>query len=315
VTALLQRTSGPVSAAGSDRSSARRGLRRRQNLQGWLFIAPVILGILAFQFIPVVVSLLASLTDWDGITAPSFIGLGNYAKLGQDPLFWTTLANTGLFVLGVIPLTIIAALFLAMLANGRSKSWNAFFRTAYFAPYVTSIVAIGLVWNQLFAPKGAFNNILSLFGIHGPNWVTDSNWAMVVVIIVSAWQGVGFPMVILLAGLQGIPESLYEAAKVDGATARRRFWSITLPLLTPQIFFVLIMEFIASFQIFVLIFVLTKGGPGNATNVFIYYLYQNAFTFGRMGYASAMAWVLFIIIGVVTLLQLKLQKKWVFYNN
>lgn len=272
------------------------------------------LGIAVFQFVPILVSIFSSFTDWDGITSPTFRGVQNYVDLTRDPFFWTTLRNTVLFTLGVIPLTIAAALGLALLCNARNQSWNSFFRTAYFTPYVTSAVAIGLVWTQLYSPNGVFNQTLGYFGIHGPAWLTDSKWALVAVIVVSAWQGIGYPMVILLAGLQGIPEILYEAANLDGARAGRRFWSITLPLLTPHLFFVLITQFIASFQVFALIFVLTKGGPGNATNVFIYYLYQNAFTFGRLGYASAMAWVLFFIIGVVTFLQLRLQRKWVFYN-
>jgi len=272
------------------------------------------LGVLVFQFVPVLVSLASSFTDWDGITAPLFTGLGNYLGLAKDSLFWTTLRNTAIFTAGVIPLTIVGALCLALLCNGKSARWNAFFRTAYFTPYVTSIVAIGLVWSQLLMPDGLLNRILSAFGVDGPSWLTDAHWAMVAVILVSAWQGLGYPMVILLAGLQAIPESLHEAAKVDGANAWRRFWAVTLPLLTPQLFFVLITQFISSFQVFALIFVLTKGGPGNSTNVFIYYLYQNAFTFGRLGYASAMAWVLFFIIGMVTLIQMKLQRKWVFYS-
>jgi ABC-type sugar transport system permease subunit len=180
---------------------------------------------------------------------------------------------------------------------------------------VTSIVAIGLVWTQFFTPSGVINQVLAKVGIAGPSWLTDSHWAMPAVILVSAWQGIGYPMVILLAGLQAIPESLLEAAEVDGASATRRFFGVTLPLLTPQLFYVLITQIISSFQVFALIFVMTKGGPGNATNVYIYYLYQNAFTFGDLGYASAMAWVLFLVIGLVTFVQLRLQRRWVFYND
>ena len=279
-----------------------------------MFIGPLILGIISMQLIPVVVTIYASFTNWDGITAPEFVGLGNYGGLSQDPYFWVTLRNTVVFTLLVIPITTVAALGLALLCNTRFRLANAFFRTAYFTPYVTSIVAIGLVWNQLFAPRGPFNSILGFLGIDGPDWLTDATFAMAAVVCVASWQGVGYPMVILLAGLQGIPTTLYEAAKVDGAGAARRLRSITLPLLTPQIFFVVVTQFITSFQVFAIIFVMTKGGPGNATNVYIYYLYQNAFIFGRLGYASAMAWILFLIIGLVTLLQLKLQKRWVFYG-
>jgi ABC-type sugar transport system permease subunit len=170
------------------------------------------------------------------------------------------------------------------------------------------------VWGKLLAPDGFLNNVLAVFGIEGPAWFTDARWAMIAVIVVSAWQGIGYPMIILLGGLDSIDTALHDAAKVDGASASRRLFSITLPLLTPQLFFVLITQFITSFQVFALIFVLTKGGPGQATNVYIYYLYQSAFTFGDLGTASAMAWILFIIIGAVTFLQLRLQKRWVFYG-
>lgn len=285
-------------------------------LYGWLFIGPLILGILAFQGLPVVVSIFTSFTNWDGITAPKFLGLGNYVRMfTEDRQYWGTLVNTVEFTVGVIPLTIIGALVLAVLCNGRGKISNAVFRTAYFTPYVTSIVAIGLVWTQLFTPSGVLNQLLAIVGIHGPSWLTDAHWAMPAVILVSAWQAIGYPMVIFLAGLQAIPESLHEAAKVDGASSSSRFFRITLPLLTPQIFFVLITQIISSFQVFALIFVMTKGGPGTATTVYIYYLYQNGFTFGDLGFASAMAWILFLIIGLVTFVQLRLQRRWVFYND
>lgn len=285
-----------------------------RDLQGWLFIGPLILGIVAFQVVPVIVSLYASVTDWDGMTTPQFVGAENYSGLAEDPFFWQTLRNTALFTFGAIPLTVVLALVLAILCNGKGSIGNAVFRTAYFTPYVTSVVAISLVWNQFLTPRGVLNSILAVFGIEGPAWLADSRFALLAVIVVAVWQGVGYPMVILLAGLQGIPTSLYEAARVDGASPWRQFWSVTLPMLTPQIFFVLITQFITSFQVFGIVFVMTHGGPGNATNVYIYYLFQNAFTFGRLGYASAMAWVLFVIIALVTVVQWRLQKKWVFYN-
>ncbi|WP_229670197.1 carbohydrate ABC transporter permease [Microlunatus endophyticus] len=308
------RATGPTSAP-ERRASARRA-RRRMTLYGWLFIGPLILGILAFQGIPVVVSIYTSFTNWDGITTPKFLGFGNYARMfTKDPQYWRTLLNTIEFTVGVIPLTIIGALLLAVLCNGKGKVSNAVFRTAYFTPYVTSIVAIGLVWSQLFTPSGVLNQLLAKIGIDGPSWLTDVHWAMPAVILVSAWQAIGYPMVIFLAGLQNIPETLHEAAKVDGANSWNRFLRVTLPLLTPQIFFVLITQIIASFQVFALIFVMTKGGPGTATTVYIYYLYQNGFTFGDLGFASAMAWILFLIIGLVTFAQLRLQRRWVFYND
>jgi multiple sugar transport system permease protein len=301
----------------AERRSADRRVRIRDAVRGWLFIGPLILGILAFQAVPVAVSIFASFTNWDGITTPRLLGLDNYARMfTADPQFWEVLGNTVLFTAGVIPLTTVAALLLAVLCNGKTQRVsNTFFRTVYFTPYVTSIVAIGLVWGQFFAPSGVLNQFLQVFGISGPSWLTDTSWAMPAVILVSAWHGIGYPMVILLAGLQAIPDSLYEAAKLDGAGPVRQFFRITIPLLTPQLFFVLITQIISSFQVFALIFVMTKGGPGTSTNVYIYYLYQNGFTFGNLGYASAMAWVLFLIIGLVTFIQLRLQRRWVFYND
>lgn len=290
-------------------------MRLQEHIYGWLFIMPVVIGVLLFQFYPILVSIYASMTNWTGLNNPSFIGADNYTRLlTADKFFNITMRNTIYYTLGSIPLSISLAMILALLCN-RSMRMVYWYRTAFFAPNVTSTVAISLVWFWLYAPDvGLFNWLLSLAGIKGPAWLTSLTWAMPSVIVVGVWQSVGYPMLILLAGLQGIPESLYEAAKLDGADALRRFRRITLPLLTPSIFFLLITQFISSFQVFGLIYVMTQGGPANATNVYIYYLYQNAFAFGRLGYASAMAWVLFLIIAVITLLQWQLQKRWVFYD-
>jgi multiple sugar transport system permease protein len=295
------------------RPISRRRLRR--NVEGWLFIAPVVVGMLAFYFIPILVSLFTSFTNWDGLTSYSVVGLENYQRLlGADQFFRRTLANTVYYVAGHIPLTILTALGLALLCN-RKMAGVTWYRTAYFTPVVTNVVAIGLVWSYFYAPgTGILNWFLSLLGISGPSWLTSVQWAMPAVILVSVWHGVGYPMVILLAGLQGIPETLYDAAKVDGANAWQRFRHVTVPMLTPALFFLTITQFISSFQVFGLIFILTHGGPANTTNVYIYYLYQNAFQFSKMGYASAMAWILFIIIASISFVQWKLQKRWVFYG-
>lgn len=296
------------------RKSPRRS-RWRRNVEGWLFIAPVILGILVFQFAPLLVSIYASLTDWDGISPARFVGLNNFKTLFTgDPLFITTLKNTAYFTIGSVPVSIAVGFGLALLCNQPIRG-VAIFRTAYFAPFVTNIVAIGFVWFYFFQPTdGVLNGILGVGGIHGPAWLSSSTWVMPALISVSVWQGVGYPMIILLAGLQGVPVELQEAATVDGAGRFRRMWSITMPLLTPQFFFLSITQFISSFQVFGLIYVLTKGGPGHDSTVYIYYLYQNAFAYGKMGYASAMAWLVFVLIALVTLVQWKLQKRWVFYG-
>jgi multiple sugar transport system permease protein len=293
----------------------RRKIKWRKHIEGWIFIGPVILGIAAFQLVPIALSIFASLTDWDGLNSPEVVGLENYRKLiAEDPYFRKTVRNTLFFVAGHIPLTMGIALALALLCNSRMRG-IALFRTAYFMPSVSNVVAVSVVWFWFFQPQdGVLNGLLSTIGIDGPAWLSDIKWAMPAVIVVSVWQGVGYPMIILLAGLQGIPESLYDAAKMDGSTSFQRFRDITLPLLTPSLFFLLITQFISSFQVFGIIFVMTQGGPANATSVYIYYLYQNAFAFGRMGYASAMAWLLFAAIALVTFAQWKLQKRWVFYG-
>ena len=308
-------------SAGVDRAispptaAAAKKARLRENVTGWLFIAPVVGGVLAFQFFPILVSMVASLTSWDGISSPRFVGLANFVELfTRDPLFLTTLANTAYFTVASIPLTIGLGLVLALLC-ARQVRGVSFFRTAFFAPYITNVVAVGFVWFWFFHPtQGVVNGLLDLVGIEGPAWLSSSTWAMPAVILVAVWQGVGYPMIILLAGLQGIPEVLYESARVDGASAWARVRFITLPLLTPHFLFLLITQFISSFQVFGLIYVMTKGGPGHATSVYIYNLYQNAFGYGKVGYACAMAWILFALIASVTYLQWRLQKRWVFYT-
>jgi|DewCreStandDraft_2_1066082.scaffolds.fasta_scaffold03281_6 multiple sugar transport system permease protein len=300
-----------------ERASGRRisRLKFRENIEGWLFIAPVVFGMAAFQFFPIAVSIYASFTDWDGVNPARFVGLDNYIRLfTNDMYFVMTLKNTLYYTFGHIPLTILCALLLALLCNRKMKGVT-WYRTFYFTPVVTNTVAISLVWYWIYAPDvGVLNWLLSLIGIKGPAWLSEQAWAMPAVILVSVWHGVGYPMVILLAGLQNIPEVLYEAAAIDGAGTWHKFWHVTLPLLTPSLFFLLITQFISSFQVFGLIFVMTQGGPAFATTVYVYYLYQNAFAWWKMGYAAAMAWILFVIVASVTFIQWKLQRKWVFYG-
>jgi multiple sugar transport system permease protein len=314
MTVALSGTLPPPAVAAQAAGGTTRRRHRRQAIEGWLFIAPVVLGIAVFQMVPVMVSVYASFTDWSGLSDPEFVGLENYRAMPSDPLFFTTVKNTLYFSAAFIPLSIIGGLVLALLCHGRLRGMR-FFRTAFFVPYVVNVVAVSLVWFWFYSPtQGVINGVLSTVGIDGPAWLTSSTWAMPAVIIVSVWQGVGYPMIILLGGLNGIPTSLTEAATVDGASWLRRLRSVTLPLLTPQLFFLTITQTIASFQVFGLVFVMTGGGPANTTTVFIYYLYQNAFAFGRLGYASALAMVLFVAVMIITLVQWRLQKRWVFYG-
>jgi len=309
---MAVRTKALARSATRPRVSRRR---LRQNLEGWLFILPVVVGVVAFYVVPILVSFYTSFTNSDGLTKPDWVGLFNYQRLlTRDQFFRRAVGNTLFYVAGHIPLTIGLALILALLCNRKMRGVT-WFRTAFFIPVVTNVVAVSLVWSFFFSPRGGIINwFLSLFGIGGPSWLTDSQWAMPAVIIVSVWFGVGFPMIILLAGLQGIPEMYYDAAKIDGATAWGRFRYVTLPLLTPALFFLSITQFISSFQVFGIIYVLTGGGPARATSVYIYYIYQNAFQNSRLGYASAMAWLLFAVIAVITFVQWKLQKRWVIYD-
>jgi multiple sugar transport system permease protein len=289
---------------------------KRQNLAGWLFVGPVILGVLFFQLAPVAASLAVSLTNWSGLNQPKFLAFDNYKELfTADDTFWPSLKNTVVFTVAVVVLTIGIGLALAVLCNQKVKGIGIF-RTLYYSPAVTNVVAIGFVWFWLYDPtNGLFNSTLKTVGIDGPAWLSDTKTALIAVIIVAIWQGVGYPMVILLAGLQSIDQSLLEAATVDGASAWRRFWSVVVPLLTPSLFFLTITQFITSFQVFGIIYVMTSGGPNNATSVFIFHIYEAAFGHGRLGYASAMGWVLFVIVGVVTAVQWKLEKRWVHYDN
>jgi multiple sugar transport system permease protein len=303
---------GTLADAGAGRRLSQGALR---NIEGWLFILPVAIGVLVFYLLPIVVSLYTSFTNWDGLTAHRVIGLANYERiLLNDQVFRKVLGNTLVYVAGHIPLTILAALGLALLCH-RAMRGVTWYRAAYFTPAITNVVAIGLVWSYFYAPQvGVFNGLLAQVGIQGPSWLTDVRWAMPAVILLSIWHGVGYPMVILLAGLNGVPEVYYDAAKIDGAGTWQRFRHVTLPLLTPIFFFLTITQFISSFQVFGTIFVLTHGGPANATNVYSYYVFQNAFQFSKMGYAAALAWLLFLIIATITVVQWRLQKHWVFYN-
>ncbi|MGW5364763.1 carbohydrate ABC transporter permease [Actinopolymorpha pittospori] len=288
---------------------------RREAMFGYLFVAPVVAGIAVFQLYPILMTTVTSLTDWDGISPRHFVGLRNYTTLlFSDELFHRIVRNTFVFMAGAIPLTTLLALVLALLCNRRLPAMGVF-RLAFFVPYVANSVAVGFVWYWFYAPdNGVLNGLLAMVGIQGTSWLAQSGWAMVALIVASVWQGVGYPMVVFLAGLQGIPDTLYAAAKVDGAGAWRRLWHVTLPLLTPSTFFVLITQFIGTFQVFGIVFVMTQGGPNNATNVFMLNLYQTAFGAGKVGYASAMAWIMFAVIAAATVIQWKLQRRWVHYD-
>jgi multiple sugar transport system permease protein len=260
-------------------------------------------------------SLGVSMTKWNLLRPPEFLGIDNYVEVLTDPKFHKALLNTLYYMVGYLPLVLVGALAVALLLNSKLKGL-AFFRGIYFLPVVTSWVVVALLWKWLLSPEGGFvNYILGIFGIDGPGWWTDPNWAMPSIILASVWKDLGFNMLILLAGLQAIPDQLYEAARIDGAGIWRRIRSITLPLLTPSILFVMILAMIGAFQVFDEVYVMTEGGPAGATTVVMEQVVKNAFKYGLMGEASAMSWILFAIILTFTVLQLKFQRRWVHYGD
>lgn len=283
-------------------------------MMAYAFLLPNFIGFMIFTLIPIVCSMGLSVMEWDSSNPMVFVGFDNFKRLVTDETFKISLGNTVYYSVFTVPLTMAAALGLAMILNQKMKGINIF-RTIFFFPHVASLVAVAVVWNLLFHPTlGPVNQILRAIGIaNPPGWTASVDWAMPAVIIVSIWKSMGYYMVLYLSGLQGIPRELYEAAKVDGASAFQRFRSITLPMLTPTTFFVSIMLTISCFKVFDLISVMTNGGPGRATNVLVYDIYNTAFINYEFGYASAISMVLFVIVLVITIIQFRTEKKWVSY--
>jgi multiple sugar transport system permease protein len=273
-----------------------------------------IVGFVLFTGGPILASAVLSFTKYDIVTPPRWIGLANYNQLfTNDPLFWQSLRVTFVYSILAIPLGLIASMVLALLMNQKVRG-IALWRTLYYLPSVISGVPVALLWLWIFNPQfGIVNWVLSLFGIQGPGWLLDDTWVLPAFVIISLWA-VGGGMVIYLAGLQGIPTHLYEAAEIDGATAWSRFWHVTLPMMSPVIFFNLIIGIINSFQTFTLPYVMTRGGPDNSSMFYGLNLFFNGFQYFKMGYASALAWGLFAVIFTLTLLQMKLQRMWVHYE-
>jgi multiple sugar transport system permease protein len=287
---------------------------RREATAGYLFITPWLVGLLVFTLGPIIVSLYLSMTDYEIVRPPVFTGFANYEFLFQDRLFWQALRVTSTYVFISVPLGLILSFAVAMLMNQKLKLLGLW-RTIFYIPNLVPVIASSVLWLWLFNPQfGLFNVILLFFGIEGPNWLGHSQWALPSLILMSLWS-VGGPMLIYLAGLQGIPTDLYEAAEIDGAGAWRKFFAVTIPMMTPVIFFNLVLGMIAAFQTFAQAFVMTQGGPRYATLFYVLYLYQNAFQFFRMGYAAALAWILFIIIFALTVLIFRSSAAWVYYEG
>lgn len=287
------------------------------------FLLPSLIGMLIFSLLPLIISGLISLTDWNGLdklTDPNFfqehfIGFENYTKILTTSEFWRTLGNTAEYIILYIPLMLMASLLVAYLLS-RPRRGIGVFRVLYYIPVLTSWVAASLIWKSVLSPQyGALNGILEIFGIEGPGWLTDEKWAMPAIVLVSVWKDMGFFGLILLSGIVGINKTYYEAASIDGANGWTKFIKITLPLLTPSIFYVLIVGMINAFQLFPQIMIMTGGGPNGATQVMVERIYNYGFRYYRMGYAAAFSWILFAIIMVFTAIQMKGQERWVHYDD
>lgn len=285
-------------------------LQRRWNFWGYLFILPNFLGFVAFMLVPIIMALVFSFTNYDIISRMDFIGIENYINLFQDDQFIVSLLNTLWYSVLTVPIGVVLALLLAVMFNRQIRG-IAIFRTFVFIPVITSMVAVSLVWSMLYEDNsGLLNIILNALGLPSVHWLTDTNLAMISIAIMSIWKGLGYNMTIFLAGLQGVPGELYEAATIDGANSPQKFWHITVPMIGPTTYFVSLMALIGSLQTFDQINIMTQGGPVDATKTLSFYLYQYGFSYYKMGYACAAAYVLFLLVFVVSMIQNISSKKW-----
>ncbi|MFS0553328.1 carbohydrate ABC transporter permease [Brevibacillus sp. 179-C9.3 HS] len=305
----------PLSPDKRTRVVKKKSINREANLTGWLFVSPMVLGFVTLLLGPLLLALYMSFTDWPLLGEAEFIGLDNYRALFSDAEFWTVVGNTFTFSAGLVPLNIVLALGLALLLV-RKLPGIGIFRTAIFVPVMTSLIVWAIVWKYLFATDTGFiNQILQLFGITGPSWLYNPKLAMPVVIVTSVLKNVGLNMVLFIAALQQVPVHLYEAARIDGASRTRQLFQITIPMISPTLFLTTLLTIIGSLKVFGQIYVMTQGGPDNSTKVLVYYIWERAFKNFEFGYASALAFVLFFIILVFTLLQWQFRKRWVFHEE
>jgi len=295
-------------------SPGRRGPVAGESRWAWLFLAPTIIGLAVLSAGPILAAFGISLTKWDMLTPPKVVGLDNYVQLLGDDRFLTALRNTAFYTLVSVPVGLVLALGLATALNQQIQG-IAWIRTAYFLPLVTSATAVALVWLWIYSPTGLLNQVLGIFGIPPQRWVADPRLAMPSIIAMSIWQGLPANVIIFLAGLQAIPGEYYDAASVDGANRRSRFRHVTLPLLTPSIFFTGVLALIGAFQVFDQVYVMANPGkPSAATITLVYFIYENGFRNFKMGYASAASWILFLIVAVFTILYFRTQDRWVHYQ-
>lgn len=303
---------GRVSAPG--RAPTRGGPLTTESRWAWLFLGPTVIGLAVLSAGPILAALGLSLTKWDMLTAPQVVGLDNYARLLGDDRFLKALRNTTFYTIVSVPIGLTLALGLAAALNQQIRG-IAWIRTAYFLPLVTSATAIALVWLWIYSPTGLLNSAIGILGISPQRWVADPTLAMPSIIAMSVWQGLPANVIIFLAGLQAIPAEYYDAASVDGAGRRARFRKITLPLLTPSIFFTGILALIGAFQVFDQVYVMANPGkPSEATITLVYFIYEAGFRNFKMGYASAASWIMFLIVAVATIVYFRTQDRWVHYQ-
>ncbi|MBA7694536.1 Lactose transport system permease protein LacF [subsurface metagenome] len=302
-----------------NKQAKKLSIGEKKNWKGLLeampYLIPMLVGIIVFRGGPVLVSLIISFFSWDMILAPEWVGINNYLKMASDPLFWKIMRNTFLYIGIAVPASIVIPLFMALAVNQKLKGITVF-RSIYFLPVVTSMVAVGLLWTWLYDPQfGLINYLLeSIFHISGPWWLQSTKWALPSIIIMSLWKSVGYNMVIYLAGLQAIPQQFYDAGYIDGANKRQLFRHVTLPILSPTIFFVMIISVIGSFQVFEQAYIMTQGGPAYSTTTISYGVFVQAFEYWHMGYACGLAVILAGCVLVITLINFSYQRRWVFYG-
>lgn len=298
------------------RKRRQSALQRKESWAGLLFVSPMLIGVTIMTLLPILATLILSFADWNfiaGLNGFKWVGMANFEKLVSDATFIKSLKNNAIFML-TVPIYMVISLTLAILVDKHVFAKD-FFKVVFFLPYISSVVAVAIVWQALFHPSaGPVNQTLMTLGIDNPpKWIADTDFALISVMMISVWISIGYNMIVYLAGLQSIPKDLYEAANIDGASGWSKFWRITLPLLSPTTFFLMVTGIIYTFKVFELIAVLTKGGPAQSTSVIVWYLYETAFLNLKVGYASSMALILFVIVLLITLLQWFGQKKWVNY--
>lgn len=307
--------SKPAKVVGR-RTTRKMNKEKNENVAGLLFVSPMLIGVSVLVLIPILATFVLSFSEWSFITPLSqlqWVGFDNFTRLFEDPVFLKSLLNNAIFIL-TVPICMIISLLLAITID-RNVYLKGFFKVAFFMPYISSVVAIAVVWQVLFHPSaGPINQVLMSLGIDNPpKWIADPNFALISIMLIQVWVSIGFNMIIFLAGLQNIPKDLYEAADIDGANAWVKFKNITVPMISPTSFFLFITGIISTFKVFDLVAVLTKGGPMHSTSMIVWNLYETAFVNLKIGPASAMAVVLFVIVFAITIIQWIGQKKWVNY--